>query len=71
MINLQAFISSKKATWLRSWIQTDSERKDLNNNVNLKKNDFGKAYAESTIKQISNPFWADIIKAYSNVQELN
>ena len=72
MINLQAFISSMKATWLRRWIQTDSEWKDLNSNVNFKKLfDFGKAYADSIIKQISNPFWVDVIKAYSNVRELN
>ena len=72
MINLQAFISSMKATWLRRWIQTDSEWKDLNSNINFKKLfDFGKAYADSIIKQISNPFWEDVIKAYSNVLELN
>ena len=72
MINLQAFISSMKATWLRRWIQTDSEWKDLNSNINFKKLfDFGKAYADSIIKQISNPFWEDVIKAYPNVLELN
>ena len=72
MINLQAFISSMKATWLRRLIQTDSEWKDLNSNINFKKLfDFGKAYADSIIKQISIPFWEDVIKAYSNVLELN
>ena len=72
MINLQDFISSMKATWLRRWIQIDSEWKDLNSNINFKKLfDFGKAYADSIIKQISNPFWEDVIKAYSNVLELN
>ena len=72
IINFQAFISSMKATWLRRWIQTDIEWKDLNSNVNFKKLfDIRKAYADSIIKQISNPFWADVIKAYSNVLELN
>ena len=44
----------------------------VKNNANFKTLfDFGKAYADFIIKQISNPFWADVIKIHSHILQLN
>ena len=69
MTNVEAFIHSLKATWIRRWICKEGKwTKIIGNKVKI--NDllnYGEEYTLSVIKSISNTFWKDTLQAYYNV----
>ena len=66
MINLKAFISSLKLTWIRRVLKSNSPWKLLfDNTININKLlHFGHIYCDSTIINISNCFWKDVLISY-------
>lgn len=69
MLNIRSFLSAMKLSWLKRLLM-DSEWKEFTLNLyseleNLNK--FGTDYANIVIKNISNPFWKDVMKHYKTL----
>ena len=69
MTNIEAFIQSLKATWIRRWVCKGGKWTDIIGNK-VKINDlvnFGNEYTSIIIKSINNIFWKDTLHAYYNL----
>ena len=71
MINLNAFSQALKITWLRRILQKESKWQVLIKTIVNIKNVFccGSDYTDSTLKNVKNVFWKDVLKALSNLQK--
>ena len=70
MINLNAFSQAPKITWLRRMLQKESKWQILIKNCLYRKCFCcGSDYTESTLKNVKNIFWNDVLKALSNLQK--
>ena len=71
MINLNAFSQALKITWLRCILQKDSKWQVLIKTIVNIQNVFccGSNYTDSTLKNVKNVFWKDVLKALSNLQK--
>ena len=71
MINLNAFSQALKITWLRRILQKESKWQVLIKTIVNIINVFccGSDYTDSTLKNVKNVFWKDVIKALSNLQK--
>ena len=65
MIHIPSFVKALKLTWIRRILQTSSSWVNLFNEAtkcSIKSVcDFGNEYLRSKLKEISNPFWKDVL----------
>ena len=73
MINLNAFITSLKSTWIRRLLQNDGTWSNIIlENLNLNKiTIYGNKYTKTIINQVKNKFWKDVLESYSKLIEMN
>ncbi len=73
MLNIRAFISALKATWIRRLIIKNGEWQNIVNKlINLRDIvNLGDVHARQVSEKISNKFWADVIKAFSDISKCN
>ena len=67
MINLKAFISSMKLTWLRRVILSNGPWQSVVNKLFVS----GRCYANDVQNKIKNKFWIDVLHSYSDILRLN
>ena len=65
MINLKAFISALKVTWIRKLFNKDAQWQYLiTHQINIKNIcNLGLKYTENLIRDIKNDFWKDVLKS--------
>ena len=66
MINLKAFISALKVTWIRKLFNKDAQWQYLiTHQINIKNIcNLGLKYTENLIRDIKNDFWKDVLKSH-------
>ena len=69
MINIKAFVSALKATWIRrllrvggNWTNIIENEININNLAN-----YGNTLTELTINKISNKFWQDVLRSHYQI----
>ena len=69
MTNIEAFIQSLKATWIRRWTCKGGKWTEIiENKVKINKLiNLGNEYTSIMIKSINNLFWKDTLQAYYNL----
>ena len=73
MINLKAFISALKATWIRRLLRIGGNWTGIiENEINIRNLiNFGNSLTEIIINKISNKFWKDVLKSHNDIIQLN